>query len=154
MCKRERSDLWRSLNKDKVAQNKKKRYWTNPEQSRELQRPLGRAYYQRTKVKRIKENLYSKVKSRSKRYDIPFNLELSDIIIPDVCPLLGIPITQGEGKHYDNSPSIDRLIPNLGYTKGNIWIISNRANRIKSDATLEELKLLVKNLEESLYEKY
>lgn len=31
-------------------------------------------------------------------------------------------------------------------TKGNVWIVSRRANMIKSDATLEELELLVNNL--------
>ncbi len=39
-----------------------------------------------------------------------------------------------------NSPSFDRIIPTRGYTKGNVIIISNRANRIKSDATVEELE--------------
>ena len=45
-----------------------------------------------------------------------------------------------------DSPTIDKLIPSLGYTKGNVWVISRRANMIKSDATLEELELLVGNL--------
>ena len=48
-------------------------------------------------------------------------------------------------KQFD-SPTIDKLIPSLGYTKGNVWVISRRANMIKSDATLEELELLVGNL--------
>ena len=40
------------------------------------------------------------------------------------------------------------MIPELGYIKGNVWVISNKANRIKNNATLEELRLLVKNLED------
>ena len=46
-----------------------------------------------------------------------------------------------------DSYSLDKIIPELGYVKGNVWIISNKANAIKSNASLEELKLLVKNLE-------
>ena len=52
----------------------------------------------------------------------------------------------GEGEAKFDSPTIDKLIPSLGYTKGNVWIVSRRANMIKSDATLEELELLVNNL--------
>lgn len=43
-------------------------------------------------------------------------------------------------------PSLDKIIPKLGYVKGNVWVVSNKANRIKSNATIEELELLVKNL--------
>lgn len=76
-----------------------------------------------------------------KRKNLPFNLEASDIIIPDICPVLNIPIifTDGFGPR-DNSPSIDRIRPKLGYVKGNIAVISFRANKIKTDATLEEIE--------------
>ena len=56
-----------------------------------------------------------------------------------MCPVLGIPLVIGEGACSDNSPSIDRIIPELGYVKGNIKVISRRANRIKNDATPDEL---------------
>ncbi len=48
------------------------------------------------------------------------------------------------------SPSLDRIDSTKGYTKGNIWVISNRANTLKNDATLSELKLLVERLENAL----
>ena len=57
--------------------------------------------------------------------------------IPDVCPVLGIPLDQdpkGKGERSDNSPSLDKFIPSLGYVKGNIHIISWRANHLKNDA--------------------
>ena len=43
----------------------------------------------------------------------------------------------------ESSPTIDRLYPELGYTKKNICIMSNRANRIKSDAKIEELQKII-----------
>lgn len=72
----------------------------------------------------------------------------TDIEIPGYCPLLGIKLNKhaGEGEAKFDSPTIDKLIPSPGYTKGNVWVISRRANMIKYDATLEELELLVGNL--------
>lgn len=70
---------------------------------------------------------------------------LSSIELPDVCPVLGIPLNyeggNGEGwqGRSENSPSIDQIKPSGGYTEDNIQVISWRANRIKNDATVEEL---------------
>ncbi len=44
----------------------------------------------------------------------------------------------GFGK--SNSATIDRINPKNGYTKSNIAVISHMANRIKSNATSEEIK--------------
>lgn len=73
---------------------------------------------------------------------MPFTIETSDIVIPKTCPILGIPL-QPRGDNKDFSPSLDKVIPARGYVAGNVAVISNRANRIKSDATLEELKSIV-----------
>ena len=65
----------------------------------------------------------------------------NDISIPNKCPVLGIAIDPAvKGKRTDNSPSIDRLVPELGYVKGNIHIMSWRANRIKNNGSLEDWK--------------
>lgn len=81
-------------------------------------------------------------KSRSKRNNFAFNLEKSDIIIPKLCPILRIPLFINDNHIGDNSPTLDRIKPELGYVKGNVMVISNRANVLKSDATLDELVLL------------
>jgi hypothetical protein len=83
-------------------------------------------------------------KQRAKDKGIPWDNDISDIVIPDFCPILGIPLFRGVGKHSPNSPSLDKFIPSLGYVKGNRWVISYRANIMKSDATLEEIVLLGK----------
>lgn len=92
------------------------------------------------------KNILNRVKQRCKRGDIEFNLELSDIIIPEVCPVLDIKLIQA-GEIWDNSPSIDRIDNSKGYIKGNIQIISMRANRIKCDASSQELRLLADYIE-------
>ncbi len=79
------------------------------------------------------------VKSRAKRDKIPFNLEEGDIQIPLVCPVLGIPLFRGNKHLGPNSPSLDKLIPELGYVKGNVAVISMKANTIKNNATYSEI---------------
>lgn len=87
-------------------------------------------------------------KSRAKKAGVPFDLRLEDILIPDTCPILGISLLRNKGKGPTaNSPTIDRLIPSLGYVRGNISIVSHRANQIKNDATLDELNKIVNWME-------
>jgi hypothetical protein len=89
-------------------------------------------------------------RSAAKRRGWLFNLDLSDIVVPERCPLLGCKLerrTDGSRKKSHNTPSLDRIDSSLGYVKGNVWVISWRANQIKTDASLDELKLLVAGLE-------
>lgn len=79
-------------------------------------------------------------KRRANEFNLEFNLDLEDIIIPDICPVLGIHLFVGEKTMSINSPSIDRIDNTKGYIKGNIKIISMKANTLKSDATIEQLK--------------
>jgi hypothetical protein len=82
---------------------------------------------------------------RAKTFSLPFDIHVTDITIPEFCPLLEIRLECGTGKAHANSPTLDRIIPALGYVKGNIQVISRRANAIKNDATLEELERVVSN---------
>ena len=75
-----------------------------------------------------------------------FHITADDVTIPEYCPLLGIPLEINTHGASHNSPSIDRIDSKKGYVKGNVWIISHRANTVKSDASLEELELITKNL--------
>ena len=76
---------------------------------------------------------------RATKLALPFDLTVADVIIPDACPILGIPLSKGSGRCQANSPSLDRRNPSLGYVRGNVAVISHRANTIKNDATTEEL---------------
>lgn len=79
---------------------------------------------------------------RARQAEVPFTIAVEDIVIPTNCPILGIPIFQAKGKRGggENSPSLDRIVPERGYVPGNIIVISNRANRLKSDASIDELR--------------
>lgn len=69
---------------------------------------------------------------RSKEKKLAFDITLDDIVVPEFCPIFGIKLYIGNNEIAFNSPSLDRLIPELGYVKGNVYVISNKANTIKN----------------------
>ena len=96
-----------------------------------------------------KHKIWERAKKRAKEDGTFFNLSVFDIPdIPEYCPIFGIKLqANNKAGPLDTSPSVDRIVPELGYTKNNIRIISNRANRLRNDATEKELKLLAKDSE-------
>lgn len=93
----------------------------------------------------------TKAKQRSIKLGLPFNLdqEYLESIWTGVCPALGIEIFNGQDRVLDNTAELDRLIPSLGYTRGNVIFLSRRANRIKNDASLDELQKITKWMEKA-----
>ncbi len=106
----------------------------------------------------IKFSLLQALKDRARRRGYDSDLEVEDMPeIPDSCPVLNTPLrlyrkwSEGKGKgkgrnRHDDSPTIDRLNCNLPYLKkykDNLSVISWRANKLKSDASLMELELIV-----------
>lgn len=85
---------------------------------------------------------YHARKSHAKKNNIPFDISLEYVIslITDRCPVLDIPLswTIRSKTVTENSPSLDRIIPELGYIEGNVCWISARANTIKNSGTAEE----------------
>lgn len=82
------------------------------------------------------------LKARAKKQGFPFDLTAKDIYVPEVCPALGVTLVFGGRKNHPYGPSVDKLIPRLGYIRGNVAVISTRANMIKHDATAAELRLV------------
>jgi hypothetical protein len=82
----------------------------------------------------------AKLRARDGKY--PFSISIDDIRIPEYCPVLGIPLVTKTGKLEPGSPTLDKIVPDLGYVPGNVMVISWRANKIKSDASIGELTRL------------
>jgi hypothetical protein len=106
-------------------------------------------YMQDNPVLRQTQKMVCSARQRAKNKGLAFDIDHDYIrsIVPSHCPIFGIPLEwslQREGAVLvlPNSPSLDRIDPTKGYVKGNVWIISHRANTIKSDASHEELKLV------------
>jgi len=77
---------------------------------------------------------------RTKIHNLPaMNITIADFEVPTHCPILGIPLFVGKKGGGDNSPSLDQIVPGDGYVKGNVQVMSTKANAMKSNATPEEL---------------
>jgi hypothetical protein len=92
-------------------------------------------------------DLYRGAKTRAVKAGLGFSITVEDITIPETCPYLDIPITRSVGNHSDNSPTLDRINPDKGYTLGNVEVVSFRANRIKNDGFAYEHRLIADRLD-------
>lgn len=124
------------------------------EDRRKANRERARACYHTTRGRSMIGNhwasrtpvyvMYMNSKSRAKKNNLPFNLTIEYLlkIFPEdnLCPILKKPFTTDD---INMSPSLDRFIPELGYTIGNVAIISNRMNTLKSNGTEEEFRKLL-----------
>jgi hypothetical protein len=85
-------------------------------------------------------------RKNTERRHIPYEHYLS--LYKKHCPLLNIELTYKNhevSKMPKNYATLDKIDPSKGYVVGNLQILSQRANTIKNDASLEELQMLVKN---------
>jgi hypothetical protein len=89
-----------------------------------------------------RKRLVDGAKARAKKNGIPFSITYDTMVVPEVCPVFKIPLQCGRGTRTDNSPTLDRIDPSLGYTEDNVRVISWRANRLKSNMTVGELEAL------------
>jgi hypothetical protein len=109
-----------------------------------LQRSNDRNF--RTKESHIKTML-ARVKHRAKRSQLDYSLDFEYVLdlAPDVCPVFKTDLLWGLSrvKNSNFSPSMDRIDPTQGYVKGNVQIISQRANLLKNNASLEEHEQLI-----------
>ena len=116
-----------------------------------------RNYRKNNPVKAKTIDMFCKARQRAKEKNVPFDIDIDYVRslvgenaeLAVRCPVLGFLLdystqrTEGTGHALPNSPSIDRIVPELGYVKGNVRIISHRANTIKSNASVQELKLVL-----------
>ena len=82
--------------------------------------------------------LYHYAKARAAKRKRDFNITPEDIVVPDICPVLLTPM---------KVPSLDRIDPTKGYIKGNVRVISHRANMLRNAATYDEMVLLLADAE-------
>ena len=94
----------------------------------------------------LRYQMRANAKKRAEAAGLPFSLSVNDIVIPEVCPVFGIPLAAPTGEKsgpQDNSPSLDRIRPALGYVPGNVRVISYKANRLRNNGTFVELMQVV-----------
>lgn len=90
--------------------------------------------------------LWDSARKRAYERRIPFDIELEDIELPERCPLLGTPLTFARYTTYDpNLASIDRIDNTKGYVRGNVWVVSLRANTAKGSLSYDEMRTMFMN---------
>lgn len=124
---------WRAANKEKVSAQSKR--------ANELWRTRHPEQY-----------LWHSARDHAQRHKprpLVFRIEVADLLpLPKFCPVLHIRLEYatvsgtGRGRRPDARATVDRMDNTKGYVTGNIKIISWRANRIKNDATGDELRAL------------
>ena len=107
--------------------------------------PVGGAAKEAAKRKRCQASnparyMIGHIRSRAKRSGIPFTITEKDIRVPEYCPVLGIKLEFGDIRCFSHSPTLDRKDNSKGYTPDNVWVISHRANTMKGNSTMEELR--------------
>jgi hypothetical protein len=96
-------------------------------------------------LKHSRKYILNRVRMSARRRKIECNIELSDIVIPEKCPYLDV-LLDSIRTCSSYAPSVDRIDNKRGYVKGNIQVISLRANKMKNDASKEELLAFAKGI--------
>jgi hypothetical protein len=165
-CAKKAATKWKKQNPQKVQETRQKDYQQNKDRYLEYNKQwhennanYRREYYQNNKEifkerrkgknNRLRE-MFRNAKHRASNDCLPFDLtiEYMETIAMDHCPVTGELLDwelqfSEEGKRNAMAPSLDKIIPSLGYTQGNVAIICNQMNTLKSDMTLEQLNQLV-----------
>ena len=140
---------WRARNPEKQAEYRKK--WNKKNKARlKRERAAKRVAEYAADPKRYwLSDTFRAACVRARKAGLPFDLEVPALDLPDVCPVLGIEIFYyaKRGRPAPSSPSIDRIVPERGYVAGNVRVISNRANTLKNNATLDEMRLVLADME-------
>lgn len=120
------------------------RRWAN--ENRERYRAINRVASARKRTKDPRTALFKGRRWDALKRGIPFEIEVDDLVWPEVCPVFGTPLTynMGAGRFggVPSAASLDRIDNTRGYVKGNVVIVSWRANHLKKDATPTELRKL------------
>lgn len=106
-------------------------YYSDHDENKERNKALS----QQARDKDPLRYVYKGRKSKAKAQGIEFTIKYSDVIQPDICPILKTPFE----RHTWAAASIDRIDNNKGYTPDNIQVISRKANVMKNSASPEEM---------------
>ena len=149
--RREYNREYREANKERIQEYKREWYKANKErlqERRDANKEKKQEYNREYLKTNVEMSMWHSCKKRAKKGDLPFDLTIEDLEVPEKCPILGLELKAGNDSSREISPSLDRIVPELGYVKGNIRVISLRANRLKSDASIEELEAILKYMKE------
>ena len=139
--------------KDKRDWSKRRAWYREYKQRPEIQardleysrRPEVKARAQ--KRRQTQRGWLNRARTAASQKGLRFNLVLADIPkVPARCPILGLPLDRRDLQHL---PTLDRIDNAKGYVRGNIGIISYRANTWKNNHTIKEVRALLRYMEKA-----
>ena len=99
-------------------------------------------------IDKAKQHKFNVKRSQAKSLGVDWNIRFQEVEWNDWCPVFDIKLNWlNEGKAKDDTPSFDRTDSDKGYVAGNVVIMSWKANRLKNNATKEDLKALSEYME-------
>lgn len=136
------------------AKEKKKLYDIEyRKKNKEKRSQQNKVLYQNSRKVKFKNDpqhyLWYVARTRSRKSGIEFTIVKEDITIPEVCPILGLTLTKGDG-YLPNAMSLDRVDNTKGYIPGNVRVISRQANLLKSSLTLDILENIIKYIKKEI----
>lgn len=137
---------WYQKNKERIRQKRlqeredKAEYFRQYRASHSEENKAYQREYRKAHEVTVLTTLVKGARVWAKKKGVPCTITKADINIPEICPVFGLPMYKGEGRAHDMSPSIDEIVPGLGYVPGNFQIISLKANMMKQNATPEQLR--------------
>lgn len=143
-CKVMSDRAYYQRHKERENVKNRARYHSN----RDVNNERNKAYSKKRHIADPRKTMLRMAKHRARISGMECTITLEDIVIPELCPLLGIPIFVNSKKHGFNSPSLDRILNTYGYVTGNVLVVSHRANGLKRDAQSSELLTLAFRLAE------
>lgn len=142
-CARIRADAWNKAHPKEVAASSKRTWHRNADKYRARKR--------RYTVENKRKVIVGLARYRARKKGVEFSITEHSLDWPTHCPVLGIELDYARERiHQENSPTIDRIVGELGYVPGNVRVISFRANRIKANATAAELRLVADYVEREI----
>ena len=112
---------------------------------------LARGRYLRHKSTAYFKLKATRARSRSQSLHLPecdLTAEYLESIWTGYCPVLSIPLKTDTYRSDPQLAELDRFVPELGYRRGNVTFMSHRANMLKTDSSLTELRKVVKWMEQ------
>ena len=122
--------------------------------NRDAANARNRTYYHSTRAQQYRDNpalyLFSVAKKRAKKFGIEFTISVADIVVPKKCPILGTDIDVLTSNSQTGA-SLDRIDNSKGYVPGNVAVISRKANRVKSDASIDILEAIIAYMKKAMH---
>jgi hypothetical protein len=151
--KKKRRPAWRAENLEPQRKRQReymrrfrRKYWKEHPEKRKFSKPWAKLHLEKYLYITMQRRTYSRGKKRGARIGSQYQLKMTFVefldeiggAAPAVCPVLGIPLIIADEARSPNLPTVDRIDNSRPYERGNIAIISRRANVLKNDGTLDE----------------